>query len=162
MTYIPFIDLHGIGSLSFFWQNCREKAKRVKTVHNGEMKMLFTTVLKDNKAFLRCYKKGRFCADSFVAAYFYPNGSPYNRLGITAGKKQGCAVTRNRIKRIVRAAYRLNEAEFPLGYDIVFVGRNDIGEKKTQDIERFIKKRLIKEMNKPVPKNNRSGRAKSE
>ncbi|WP_418849628.1 ribonuclease P protein component, partial [Ruminococcus sp.] len=104
--------------------------------------------------------KGRFCADSFVAAYFYPNGSPYNRLGITAGKKQGCAVTRNRIKRIVRAAYRLNEAEFPLGYDIVFVGRNDIGEKKTQDIERFIKKRLIKEMNKPVPKNNRSGRAK--
>ena len=84
--------------------------------------MLFTTVLKDNKAFLRCYKKGRFCADSFVAAYFYPNGSPYNRLGITAGKKQGCAVTRNRIKRIVRAAYRLNEAEFPLGYDIVFVG----------------------------------------
>lgn len=83
--------------------------------------MLFTTVLKDNKAFLRCYKKGRFCADSFVAAYFYPNGSPYNRLGITAGKKQGCAVTRNRIKRIVRAAYRLNEAEFPLGYDIVFV-----------------------------------------
>ena len=80
--------------------------------------MLFTTVLKDNKAFLRCYKKGRFCADSFVAAYFYPNGSPYNRLGITAGKKQGCAVTR------------------------------------------FIKKRLIKEMNKPVPKNNRSGRAK--
>ena len=45
--------------------------------------MLFTTVLKDNKAFLRCYKKGRFCADSFVAAYFYPNGSPYNRLGIT-------------------------------------------------------------------------------
>ena len=122
--------------------------------------MLFTTVLKDNKAFLRCYKKGRFCADSFVAAYFYPNGSPYNRLGITAGKKQGCAVTRNRIKRIERAAYRLNEAEFPLGYDIVFVGRNDIGEKKTQDIERFIKKRLIKEMNKPVPKNNRSGRAK--
>ena len=130
--------------------------------------MLFTTVLKDNKAFLRCYKKGRFCADSFVAAYFYPNGSPYNRLSRAhahsafcwAGKKQGCAVTRNRIKRIVRAAYRLNEAEFPLGYDIVFVGRNDIGEKKTQDIERFIKKRLIKEMNKPVPKNNRSGRAK--
>ena len=90
MTYIPFIDLHGIGSLSFFWQNCREKAKRVKTVHNGEMKMLFTTVLKDNKAFLRCYKKGRFCADSFVAAYFYPNGSPYNRLGITAGKAGLC------------------------------------------------------------------------
>lgn len=115
--------------------------------------MLFTTVLKDNKAFLKCYKKGRFAADKIVAAYFVPNGSPYNRLGITAGKKQGNAVTRNRIKRIVRAAYRQTEAEFPIGYDIVFVGRNDIGEKKTQDIERFIRKRLIKEMNRPAPKN---------
>ena len=116
--------------------------------------MLFTTVLKDNKAFLRCYKKGRFCADSFVAAYFYPNGSPYNRLGITAGKKQGCAVTRNRIKRIVRAAYRLNEAEFPLGYDIVFVGRNNVSEKTSRDIENFINKRLLKEINKPFEKKN--------
>lgn len=114
--------------------------------------MLFTTVLKDNKAFLKCYKKGRFAADKIVAAYFVPNGSPYNRFGITAGKKQGNAVTRNRIKRIVRAAYRQTEAEFPIGYDIVFVGRNDIGEKKTQDIERFIRKRLIKEMNRPVAK----------
>lgn len=112
--------------------------------------MLFTTVLKDNKAFLKCYKKGRFAADKNVTAYFLPNGSPYNRLGITAGKKQGNAVTRNRIKRIVRAAYRQNEALLPLGYDIVFVGRNGIGEKKTQDIENFIKKRLVKEMNRPV------------
>lgn len=54
MTYIPFIDLHGIGSLSFFGKIAVKRQKRVKTVHNGEMKMLFTTVLKDNKAFLRC------------------------------------------------------------------------------------------------------------
>ncbi len=122
--------------------------------------MLFTTVLKDNKAFLRCYKKGRFAAEKFIAAYFYPNGSPYNRVGITAGKKQGNAVTRNRIKRIVRAAYRLNEASFPIGYDIVFVGRNDISEKKTQDIERFINKRLIMEMNKP-PVKSKGGKPKN-
>lgn len=96
----------------------------------------------------------------FCSSIFLSQRQPIQQAWNNGGQKQGCAVTRNRIKRIVRAAYRLNEAEFPLGYDIVFVGRNDIGEKKTQDIERFIKKRLIKEMNKPVPKNNRSGRAK--
>jgi ribonuclease P protein component len=111
--------------------------------------MLFTTVLKDNKAYQRCYRKGRFAADGTVCAYFYPNGTPYNRLGISVSKKLGNAVVRNRVKRIVRAAYRLNEEKFPIGYDIVFVGRNNIGEKKSDDIESFIGKRLIKEMNKP-------------
>ena len=114
--------------------------------------MLFTTVLKDNKSFLRCYRKGRFTASNIVVAYYCPNGTPFNRMGITAGKKQGNAVERNRIKRIIRAAYRLNEEKFPLGYDIVFVGKNNISSMKTQDIESFIVKRLVNDMNKPVKK----------
>lgn len=109
--------------------------------------MLFTTVLKDNKAFRRCYKNGKYCVCPFVTAYYFPNGTPYNRIGITAGKKQGCAVERNRIKRIIRAGYRLSEKNLPLGYDIVFVGRNDIKLKKSTDIQGFICKRLVKDMN---------------
>ena len=76
-----------------------------------------------------------------------PNNSPYNRMGISVGKKQGNAVKRNRIKRIIRAAYRLNEQKIPIGYDIVFVGRNNVSEKKTQDIEYFINKRLLRKIN---------------
>lgn len=116
--------------------------------------MLFTTVLKENKAYLRCYRKGRFAADGTVAAYFFPNKMPLNRLGISVSKKNGNAVTRNRIKRIIRAAYRLNEEKLPIGYDIVFVSKKNTGEKKTQDIERFIGNRLVKEMNKPEKKKN--------
>ncbi len=115
--------------------------------------MLFTEVIKDNKVFLKCFKKGRFVADNSMVVYFIPNGLPYNRMGITAGKKQGNAVERNRIKRIFRAAYRLNEVNFPIGYDIVFVGRNDILSKKSSDVENFINRRLLKEMNK-AKKNN--------
>lgn len=108
--------------------------------------MLFTEMLKDNKIFLRCFKKGSFASCEYLTAYFIPNKSPYNRIGISVGKKQGNAVKRNRIKRIIRAAYRLNEDKFPIGYDIVFAGRNNISEKKTQDIEFFINKRLLKKM----------------
>ena len=96
----------------------------------------------------RCYRSGRFAVCGYVCAYFYPNGTAYNRLGITAGKKLGNAVCRNRVKRIVRAAYRLCESEMPIGYDIVFVGRNDAAERTSAEIESFIRGRLIGEIGK--------------
>ena len=109
--------------------------------------MLFTEILKDNKFFTRCFRKGSFVSCEFVTAYFIPNKSPYNRIGISVSKKNGNAVQRNRIKRIIRAAYRLNEGNLPIGYDIVFAARNNIAEKKSKDIEYFIKSRLLKKMN---------------
>ena len=114
--------------------------------------MLFTQVIKDNKVFQRCYRSGRFAVCGYVCAYFYPNGTPFNRLGITAGKKLGNAVKRNRVKRIIRAAYRSCEKDLPMGYDIVFVGRNDAPERTSCDIERFISERLIGEINKSAEK----------
>ena len=67
-------------------------------------------------------------------------------MGISVGKKNGCAVERNRIKRIIRAAYRLNEHKFPIGYDIVFAARKGINDKKSSDIEKFINNKLLKNM----------------
>lgn len=122
--------------------------------------MLFTEVLKDNNAFLKCYRKGMYSACSFAVVYFLPNGLPYNRMGISAGKKIGCAVERNRVKRIVRAAYRQNETLFPIGYDIVFVGRNDAAEKKSDDIEWFIKNRVVKEMIKRTSEGSGKGKSR--
>lgn len=108
--------------------------------------MLFTDNLKDNRIFNKCFRKGSFASCDYITAYFLPNKSPYNRMGISVSKKNGNAVERNRIKRIIRAAYRLNEDKFPIGYDIVFAARKNIKEKKSGDIEKFIKTRLIKKM----------------
>ncbi len=109
--------------------------------------MLFTEALKDSKVFSRLYKKGRFVANDSIVAYFMPNRLPVTRLGITAGKKLGNAVTRNRAKRILREAYRQSEMKLPIGYDIVLVAREGIKEKKTQELYGFFH-RLAKEMNK--------------
>ena len=116
--------------------------------------MLFTKVIKSNKDFMKIYKKGRFSANYLITVYFVPNKSPYNRIGITTSKKIGNAVQRNRARRIIRAAYRNTEKLFPIGFDIIFVARPDIISVKSTNIEHFIKKRVLIEMNKPFKKQN--------
>lgn len=69
-----------------------------------------------------------------------PNRLCYTRFGITAGKKVGGAVERNRAKRILRAAYRKNELILPIGYDIVAIARPDIVGKKSDSFDFVFKK----------------------
>jgi ribonuclease P protein component len=45
------------------------------------------------------------------------------RLGITASRKVGCAVRRNRIKRLVREAFRTCRDLWPPGTDVVVIVR---------------------------------------
>ncbi len=46
-----------------------------------------------------------------------------SRLGITVTRKYGNAVSRNRIKRLVREAFRLHTSLLPRGLDVVVVVR---------------------------------------
>jgi ribonuclease P protein component len=45
------------------------------------------------------------------------------RLGVTVGRRVGCSVKRNRIKRLVREAFRRNRELFPVGCEVVLVAR---------------------------------------
>ena len=56
-------------------------------------------------------------------------GSPL-RLGITASRKIGGAVQRNRARRLIREAFRSVFADLPAGLDIVVIVRRPLGERK--------------------------------
>lgn len=115
--------------------------------------MLYTEILKDSSVFTRVYKRGGRALAGGAVGYFLKNNRPYNRFGITVGKKVGGAVERNRAKRIIRAAYRKNELLLPIGYDIVIVARGDTVEMKSFGLDPFFKK-LAREIEKSSEKNS--------
>ena len=86
--------------------------------------MQFSKALKLNHVFRRLYQKGNSCGNRYLVLYARPNGSRENRVGLTVSAKLGHAVCRNRIRRRLREIYRLHEAEFLPGYDLVIVARS--------------------------------------
>lgn len=85
--------------------------------------MKFSISLKLNHIFRRLYStQGQ--ANGYLVLYARPNHSGQNRVGITASKKLGKAVIRNRVRRRLREVYRLNEERFTAGWDIVVVARS--------------------------------------
>lgn len=54
----------------------------------------------------RCYQRGRRLHGSLLTLHFAPNQLSHPRLGITASRKVGGAVVRQRLKRRVREIYR--------------------------------------------------------
>lgn len=98
--------------------------------------MQYTVSLKLNHVFQRLYRKGSRSAMPTLALYSRPNGSKENRLGLTTGAKLGHAVVRNKLRRRLRAIYRIHESRFKAGFDIVVVCRGASVTASYQRLER--------------------------
>ena len=104
--------------------------------------------IKENFMFSKVFKKGRYASNSFLTAYALKN---YNRkalskLGVSVSAKNGCAVKRNRAKRVIREAFAGLYAKIPPGYIIVVIGRKPCFDKnnKMQAVLRSMESALIR------------------
>lgn len=73
--------------------------------------------------FKRVYDGGSKAGDDRLLVFALPNGLGVTRLGLSVSKKNGSAVKRNRIKRLLREAFRLSQHDLPPGLDLVLIPR---------------------------------------
>lgn len=78
--------------------------------------------LNRNHQFRLIYKKGKSRVHPILVTYAMKNRMGKARMAVVSSKKIGNAVSRNRARRVVRAAYRACGG-IPAGWDVVFVCR---------------------------------------
>jgi ribonuclease P protein component len=107
--------------------------------------MIHTLSIKSNGEFSLVYRKGKYYVGRSLILYVLKNrDEKHNFIGITASKKVGKSVRRNRLKRLVRENYRLYESSLCIGYYMVFVLRSVDREPSFRSFEkemRFLFKR---------------------
>ncbi len=67
------------------------------------------------------------------------NQQAQRRLGITASKKVGGAVTRNRVKRLIREFFRLNKSLVSESSDLVVIAKKGIPPLKLSQVNKEMK-----------------------
>jgi ribonuclease P protein component len=79
--------------------------------------------LRKTAEFQRVYDRRAAAGDGILLVYAATNDQGWRRLGLSVSRKWGNAVQRNRIKRLLREAFRLNKAALPEGVDLVLIPR---------------------------------------
>ena len=75
--------------------------------------------IKKNEQFSRIFKKGKKVFSRDVTFVYRP--SSRLEMGVAVSKKHGCAVKRNRIKRLLRQAFYNKCGEFDGTYSIIII-----------------------------------------
>ena len=99
-----------------------------------------TKGLKKDSDFRKVYKHGKSFANRYLVMYILNNKSENSRIGISVSKKVGKAIIRNKVRRRIKEAYRVNiDENVKYGYDIVFIARVAIKDAEYKDIEKSMK-----------------------
>lgn len=130
-------DEHPLGSR----HREKQKAEREKTPDRVVVeRYTFSRPDRLRKAadFDRVYSRGKRLASSELKLIFASSPAGTTRLGLSVSRRIGKAVVRNRVKRLLREAFRLNKHQVKKGYDILLVARRGVEELKFRQVEMLL------------------------
>ncbi len=89
--------------------------------------------LKGSKRFSQIHVEGSSAANRLLVIRYLANGGDCSRFGFLVSKRIGNAAVRNKVKRRLREAVRLNQVKS--GWDALFIVRRGAGSAKYQDLK---------------------------
>ncbi len=87
--------------------------------------------LSRSRDFDAVYRRGTSASTRYLVLHWFPreeDGDSPSRLGLAVPRSVGSAVVRNRVKRLLREAWRALLDEIPAGHDYVLVARPGLAE----------------------------------
>lgn len=100
--------------------------------------------IRRNGEFGRVYARGKSYVNQALVLYVLKTRSKRTRVGLTATKKIGHAVQRNRARRVMRAALSEHLAQNIGGYDIILVARGQTPRLKSTQLSKTLGKLFAK------------------
>jgi ribonuclease P protein component len=90
--------------------------------------------IRKKKEFLALYKTGSRYRGKHFHLVYRANSFEFPRLAVVVSKKVGNAVTRNKIKRRIRALFRRNKSLFKKPMDVVLIAKIEIQDLSVSDL----------------------------
>lgn len=102
----------------------------------GDQRLPATRRVRSARDFRRIYARGQRAGGKHLMLVALRRRQPGHRVGLSVSKAHGCAVVRNKIKRIFKEAFRLQRAQLPGDFDLVMIPRERPGKYQLPFIRR--------------------------